>query len=98
MLPDLTGDEATGVRGLPQRVAGRFGPAIVRAVALVLLLGAAALIAVSGTAWELWLGFALACGLAAAGMRASGRAPFLAAMGIAAIGAASFVLGGVQLT
>jgi 4-hydroxybenzoate polyprenyltransferase len=97
VLPDLAGDEATGVRGLPQLVAGRFGATAVRGGALILLLGASALIAASGTRWELWLGFALAAGLAGVGLRASGRTPFLAAMGIAAIGAASFVLGGVRL-
>jgi 4-hydroxybenzoate polyprenyltransferase len=98
VLPDLAGDEATGVRGLPQLVAARFGATAVRVVALALLLGASALIAASGTAWQLWLGFAMACALALVGLRASGRTPFLAAMGIAAIGAASFVFGGVRLT
>jgi 4-hydroxybenzoate polyprenyltransferase len=98
VLPDLAGDAATGVRGLPNLVAARCGAATVRTVAPALLLGASALIAAGGTAWWLWLGFALACGLAVAGLRAAGRVPFLAAMGIAAIGAASFVFGGIQLT
>ncbi len=98
VLPDLDGDQATGVGGLPQLVAARFGPMAVRVGALIQLLGASALIAASGTAWELWLGFALAAGLAVIGLRARGRVPFLAALGIAAIDVASFVLGGVRLT
>ena len=53
VLPDLTGDEATGVRGLPQRVAGRFGPAVIRDMAPVFLLCAAALTPVKGKGWEL---------------------------------------------
>lgn len=97
VLPDLAADEQTGVHGLPQLIAARFGPTAVRGGALILLLAASALIAASGAHWELWIGFALAAGLAAVGLRAAGRTPFLAAMGIAAIGAASFVLGGVQL-
>ena len=44
VLPDLAADRATGVRGLPQQVAARWGPGAVRAVALVLLLSASVLL------------------------------------------------------
>ena len=44
VLPDLAADRSAGVRGLPQRVAARWGPAAVRAVALVLLLAASVLL------------------------------------------------------
>jgi 4-hydroxybenzoate polyprenyltransferase len=48
VLPDLAADRATGVRGLPQQVAARWGTGAVRAVALGLLLAASvALLAAS---------------------------------------------------
>ena len=101
VLPDLAGDRAAGVRGLPQRVAEAGGPALVRAVALVLLLGASAMIALApggGQRWAALAGFAAAAALAVAGARAGGRGPFLAAIAIAAIDTALFAVGGVVLT
>jgi 4-hydroxybenzoate polyprenyltransferase len=101
VLPDLAGDQATGVRGLPQRVAARWGPAAVRATALVLLLLASALLVLAAGQPRLWLvlgGLGAAAALAAVGARGSGRLPFLAAIGIAAIDVALFVAGGVALS
>ena len=40
VLPDLAEDARNGVRGLPQRLASRFGPIATRSAALALLLGA----------------------------------------------------------
>ena len=42
VLPDLAEDARNGVRGLPQRLASRFGPIATRSAALALLLGASA--------------------------------------------------------
>jgi 4-hydroxybenzoate polyprenyltransferase len=100
VLPDLAGDQVTGVRGLPQRVAERFGPTAVRLTALVLLLGATAIIAFApgSSGWPRWPGLGAAALLAGVGSRASGRTPFLAAIAIAGINVALFAFGGVELT
>lgn len=100
VLPDLAGDKATGVRGLPQQVAARWGQGAVRAIALVLLLLASVALALACSRSRLWLGLAglgAALVLAAIGARGRGRVPFLAAMGIAAIDVALFAAGGVAL-
>ncbi|HEV2634904.1 MAG TPA: UbiA family prenyltransferase [Actinocrinis sp.] len=101
VLPDLAGDRAAGVRGLPQRVAEAAGAGAVRLVALVLLLGASAMIALAPGAGQHRIaqaGFAAAAVLAVVGARAAGRGPFLAAIAIAAIDTALFAVGGVILT
>lgn len=98
VLPDLTADKGTGVGGLPQRVAARWGPVAVRAVALVLLLAASVLLLLGAT--RLWVavpGLVAAMLLAVASARGSGRVPFLAALGIAAVDIALFVAGGEAL-
>lgn len=95
-LPDLAGDKATGVRGLPQRVAARWGPGAVRGCALALLLAASVLLLAAagpGRRWAAIAGLAGSVVLAAVGARASGRLPFLAAIGIAAIDVALFAAG-----
>jgi 4-hydroxybenzoate polyprenyltransferase len=99
VLPDLDGDRATGVRGLPQLVARRGGERAVRGVALVLLLGASVLIAPRARAWWLTvsgLGAAVVLGLAC--VRARGRTPFRLAMAIAGVNVVLFALGGGALT
>ena len=101
VLPDLAGDRATGVRGLPQQVAARWGPGAVRAVALVLLLGASALLLVASSRSRRWVavaGLGVAALLAVVAARGTGRVPFLAAIGIAAIDVALFAAGGETLT
>jgi 4-hydroxybenzoate polyprenyltransferase len=100
-LPDLAGDRATGVRGLPQRVAGRWGPGAVRGCALALLLAVSVLLLIAaapGRRWAAAAGLACSAVLAAAGARARGRRPFLAAIGIAAIDVALFAAGVEALT
>jgi 4-hydroxybenzoate polyprenyltransferase len=101
VLPDLAADQATGVRGLPQQVAARWGPAAVRAVALALLLAASVLLVVAATGSRRWVavtGLGAAAVLGVAGARGSGRVPFLAAIGIAAIDVVVFAAGGEALT
>ena len=98
VLPDLAADRAAGVGGLPQRVAARWGPAAVRATALVLLLAASVLLLVGAT--RLWVaipGMIAAVLLAVLSARGTGRVPFYAAIGIAAVDIVLFVASGEAL-
>jgi 4-hydroxybenzoate polyprenyltransferase len=101
VLPDLAGDEATGVRGLPQRVATRWGPGVVRATALVLLLAASVLLVLAASDARRWVaisGLVAAIALGVIAARGAGRVPFYAALGIAAIDVVLFAAGGEALT
>ena len=98
VLPDLAADRETGVGGLPQRVAARFGPAAVRAVAIVLLLAASVLLLIGAT--RLWVaipGLIAAVLLAVLSARGTGRVPFYAAIAIAAVDILLFVASGEAL-
>ena len=98
VLPDLAADQETGVGGLPQRVAARFGPATVRAAALALLLAALVLLLIGAT--RLWVavpGVVAAVLLAVPLARGTGRVPFFAAIGIAAVDIVLFVAAGGAL-
>jgi 4-hydroxybenzoate polyprenyltransferase len=98
VLPDLSADEAAGVRGLPQRVAARWGPGTVRATAVAALLAASALLLVGATRrWVAVPGLVAAVLLAVASARGTGRVPFLAAIGIAAVDVVLFIAGGESL-
>ena len=99
VLPDLAGDRKAGVGGLPQRVAVRWGPAAVRAAALVLLLGASALLLVGATRrWIAIPAVVAAVLLAVASARGTGKVPFYAAIGIAAVDVLLFAAGGEART
>lgn len=101
VLPDLSADARTGVRGLPQRVAARFGPAAVKGVALTLLLAASVLLLVAALPARRWVavaGLCCSCVLAVAGVRGAGRVPFIASIGIAAVDVVLFATGGEALT
>jgi len=95
VLPDLAADRDTGVRGLPQRIAALpRGGTLVRIIALVLLVGASAMLTLApgrSHPWYAIAGFALAVLLAVLGFRASGRGPFRAALAIAALDVVLFV-------
>jgi 4-hydroxybenzoate polyprenyltransferase len=90
-LPDLADDDATGVRGLPQRLgAGR-----VRVLApAVLLLGS--VVATFGPSGSVplgaWVGLGACVALAVVALLGGGRAPFVAAIGIALVDVAVLVL------
>ncbi|ADT99948.1 MULTISPECIES: UbiA family prenyltransferase [Mycolicibacterium] len=86
VLPDLAADRATGVAGLPQRVGARWGPGAVRASALILLLSASVLLLfASGGHPVAWVGLGVAALLAVIAALGTGRVPFAAAFGIAAV-------------
>ena len=101
VLPDLTEDARTGVRGLPQRVAARFGAPAARGVALALLLSASVLLlaaASPGRQWVAVAGLCAACVLAVAGALGGGQVPFVAAIAIAGVDVLIFAAGGEALT
>jgi 4-hydroxybenzoate polyprenyltransferase len=84
VLPDLADDEATGVRGLGHRL----GPRRARVAAVVALAAATLVLAVGTpgipTGWRAAAVLAVAV-LAVPALRAEGRTPFRAAIGIAAV-------------
>lgn len=95
VLPDLAADRATGVHGLPQRVAARWGAGAVRTCALALLLSASGLLIVaSSRLWVAMAGLAAAAVLAVVGARGAGRVPFAAAFGMAAVDVVVLAAGG----
>ena len=101
VLPDLAADRATGVKGLPQQVAVRWGAGAVRAIAIVLLLSASVLLLLASSPSRRWValaGLVIAALLAVIGARGSGRRPFYAAIGIAAVDVVLFAAGGDALT
>jgi len=101
VLPDLAGDARAGVRGLPQRVAARFGPAAAKGVAVALLLAASVLLLVAsspGRRWAAAAGLCCSCVLAVVAAVGGGRVPFLASIGIAAVDVVLFAAGGEALT
>lgn len=101
VLPDLAADRASGVRGLPQRLAAsRGGPTAVRVGALVLLLAASVLIVLAPSGpprWPAVVGLGVAGALATVGAFTSGRVPFVAAIAVAVLNVALFVVGGATL-
>jgi 4-hydroxybenzoate polyprenyltransferase len=101
VLPDLDGDLRSGVRGLPQLVAARWGPAAARAAALALLLSASVLLVIEASPARRWIavaGLCVSCVLAVAGAVGRGRTPFRAAIAIAGADVAVFVFGADALT
>ena len=101
VLPDLAADLSSGVRGLPQLVAARWGPGAARAIALLLLLSASALLVIEASPARRWIavvGLCVSCVLAVAGALGTGRTPFRAALAIAGADVAVFVFGADALT
>jgi 4-hydroxybenzoate polyprenyltransferase len=101
VLPDLSADLRSGVHGLPQLVAARWGPGAARGAALALLLGASVLLVVAASPGRRWIALAgLGCSglLAVAGALGGGRTPFRAALAIAGVDVAVFAAGAEALT
>ena len=90
-LPDLADDDATGVRGLPQRL----GAARVRVVAPAVLL-AGSVVATVGPGGSVptgaWVGLGACVVLALVAVLGRGKAPFVAAIGIALVDVAVLIL------
>jgi 4-hydroxybenzoate polyprenyltransferase len=99
VLPDLDADRAAGVNGLPQQVAARWGGGSVRAIALVLLLSASVLLLLAASRqWVALGGLGVAVLLAVVGAVGTGRVPFAAAFGIAAVDVVVLAAGGFAQT
>ena len=83
-LPDLADDDATGVRGLPQRLGRRpaqlLATGILVAASAVVVLGPG----VQPPAWA-WVALLVTVGLACAGLRWTGAIAFRATIAIAGI-------------
>jgi 4-hydroxybenzoate polyprenyltransferase len=88
VLPDLAADRATGVDGLAQQVAARWGGGTMRGVVLVLLLSPSVLLLLaSSRPWVALAGLGAAVPLAVIAARGTGRVPLWAAIGIGAVDA-----------
>ncbi len=90
-LPDLEGDLATGVVGLPQRL----GPGVVRVIAPLVLLAATLIVVLRPGATGMgeigWFVLGLSVVLTGVTMRTHGRVPFITAMAIAGISVLAIV-------
>ena len=100
VLPDLSDDAATGVRGLPHRLGGR----VSRAASALLLLAATVVLAVGApvpvpvaAAVPVLAGSVLAVGFRA-GRRPGSRAPFRSVLVVAGIAVALLLIAGPALT
>jgi 4-hydroxybenzoate polyprenyltransferase len=92
VLPDLDDDAATGVRGLPHRIGARRLPAVATAV-----LAAGSLVVAVGTGLARVgsvAALAAVTALALVALTGRGRAPFLAAIGIALVDVVLLVASG----
>jgi 4-hydroxybenzoate polyprenyltransferase len=101
VLPDLAADRATGINGLPQAIAARYGERAVRASAVALLLAATIALAITagpGRRWIAITGVAVAAVLAVFSARGRGQVPFFTAIGIAGVDVIMFAVGGESLT
>jgi 4-hydroxybenzoate polyprenyltransferase len=99
VLPGIAGDLATGVNGLAQQVAARWGVGTMRGVVLVLLpLPSVLLVLVSSRPWVALAGLGASVPLAVIAARGTGRVPLWAVIGIGAVDALVFSVGGCALT
>jgi 4-hydroxybenzoate polyprenyltransferase len=97
-LPDLAADWATGVNGLAQQVAARWGVGTMRGVVLVLLLSPSVLLLLaSSRPWIALAGLGSAVPLALIAARGAGRVSLWAVVGIGAVDAVVFGVGGCPL-
>jgi hypothetical protein len=97
-LPDLAADWATGVNGLAQQVAARWGVGTMRGVVLVLLLSPSVLLLLaSSRPWVALAGLGAAVPLVLIAARGTGRVSLWAVVGIGAVDAVVFGVGGCPL-
>ena len=93
VLPDLADDASTGIHGLPNRL----GERRVRVLAPLILLAASCVVVLGPGAPDSpapWLALGACVVLAVVSVTSRGRAPFLAAIGIALVDVVSLVLRG----
>ncbi len=88
VLPDLADDAATGVRGLPHRIGRRWLPS---AATVVLAAGSVVVAVGAGFSEVSVAALAAVAVLATVALAGRGRAPFLAAIGIALVNVVSLV-------
>jgi 4-hydroxybenzoate polyprenyltransferase len=99
VLPGTAADLATGVNGLAQQVAARWGARTMRVVTFVLLASTSVLLLlVARRPWVEVAGLGAAVPLAVIAVRGTGRVPLWAVIGIAAVDAVVFSVGGCALT
>lgn len=90
VLPDLADDAATGVHGLPHRLGPRLLPV---AATVVLVLGTLVVVLGAGLTRASLVALAVVALLALVALTGRGRAPFLAAVGIALVDVVLLVVG-----
>lgn len=90
VLPDLADDAATGVHGLPHRLGPRLLPG---AATAVLVLGTLVVVLGAGLAPTSFVALGVVGLLALVALTGRGRAPFLAAIGIALVDVVLLVVG-----
>ena len=99
VLPDLAADRATGVNGLAQQSAARWGVGAVRGAVLVLVSAPSVLLLLSSSRpWFALAGLSATVPLAVIAARGAGRVPLWAVVGIGAVDAVVFGVGGSALT
>jgi 4-hydroxybenzoate polyprenyltransferase len=98
VLPDLDADRVTGVNGLAQQVAARWGVRTVHVVVAVLVSAPSVLLLlVSSRPWVALAGLGAAVTLAVVAARGTGRVPLYAVIGIGVVNAVVFGVGGCPL-
>jgi 4-hydroxybenzoate polyprenyltransferase len=98
VLPDLAADRATGVNGLMQQVAARWGAGTARGVVLVLLVSpSVVLLLASSRQWVALAGLGATVLLGVIAARGTGRVPLWAAVGVGTVDAVVVAFGGFTL-
>ncbi|SPM33178.1 4-hydroxybenzoate polyprenyltransferase [Mycobacterium rhizamassiliense] len=99
VLPDLTADRVTGVKGMAQQITARWGITAARGVVLVLVLSPSVLLLLaSSRPWFALGGLAAAIPLAVIATRGRGKVPLWAVIGVGAVDTVIFAVGGCSLT
>ncbi len=100
VLPDLAADRATGVNGLLQLSAARWGVGTARGVVLVLLVSSSSvlLLLASSRPWIALAGLGATIPLAVVAAHGTGRVPLWAVIGIGVVDTLVFGIGGYALT
>lgn len=99
VLPDLTADRATGVKGMAQQITARWGVTAARGVVVVLVSTPSVLLLLAASRqWVAVAGLCAAVPLAVIAARGTGKVPLWTVIGIGAVDTVVFGLGGCALT